>query len=125
MSISKVKVNSTVLAETIIEGLQEIKAKQIVLIDLKKVNGSVCDYFIICHGESNTHVNGIANTAERYVRKAIKERPWHKEGKENSKWVLLDYVNVVVHIFLKETREFYRLEDLWADANIKQIESEQ
>lgn len=123
MSLEKIKINSTVLADTIVEGLQEIKAKDITVMDLRKIHSSVCDYFIICHGDSTTHVNGIADTAERFVRKAIKEKPWHREGKENAKWILLDYVSVVVHIFLKDTRDFYRLEDLWADAEIKHIES--
>lgn len=124
MSIEKIKLNSKVVAEAIIEGLQEIKAKQITLLDLRNISSAVCDYFIICHGDSSTHVNGIAQTAEKYVRKEIKEKPWHKEGKENASWILLDYVDVVVHIFQRETREFYKLEELWADAQIEHINSE-
>ena len=124
MSITKAKSDSKVLSDSVIEGLQEIKAKKITIIDLKEINSSVCDYFIIAHGDSNTHVNGIANTVERYVKTELKERPWHKEGKDNSQWILLDYVNVVVHVFQREAREFYQLEQLWADAKITQIESE-
>jgi ribosome-associated protein len=125
MDKTNTKIDSTILAHTIIDGLQEIKAKQITKVDLREVDSAVCDYFIICHGDSNTHVNGISSTVERYVKTEIKERPWHREGKDNAQWILLDYFDVVVHIFFNEARDFYRLEDLWADAKITQIESEE
>lgn len=111
------------LVKTLIEGLQENKAVDIVKIDLRNIDSSVCKYFIICHGTSSTHVNGIAASAEEYVRKKINERMWRVEGQQNSEWILLDYADVVVHIFQKEHREFYRLESLWADATVTKIQN--
>lgn len=112
-------VNSTdsqVLCDSIVEGMQENKAKDIVVLDLRGVPSAVTDFFVICSGESTTQVDGINNSVLRHTRKELQERPWHQEGKENSEWILLDYVNVVAHIFYKESRSFYDLEDLWADA---------
>ncbi|MFA9371176.1 MAG: ribosome silencing factor [Labilibaculum antarcticum] len=111
------------LVKTLIEGLHENKAVDIVKIDLRKIESSVCKYFLICHGTSSTHVNGIAVSAEEYVREKINERMWRIEGQQNSEWILLDYADVVVHIFQKEYREFYRLESLWADATVTKIKN--
>ncbi len=110
---------SKILCDTIVEGMQENKAKDIVILDLREISNAVCDYFVICSGESSTQVDGISSTVQRHTRKTIQEKPWHVEGKTNSEWILLDYVDVVVHIFYKDARSFYDLEDLWADA--KQI----
>ena len=110
------------IVETIIEGLQEKKAEEIVKIDLRNIDGSVCKYFIICNGTSSTHVAALADSVEDYVREQINEKMWRKEGLQNAQWALLDYVDVVVHIFQKEYRDFYRLENLWADAPISQIQ---
>lgn len=82
----------------------------------------MADYFIICEASNERQVNAIADQLEREVRKKIKEKPWHVEGKENLEWVLIDYFNVVVHIFKKETRKFYALEDLWADGEIVKLD---
>lgn len=109
------------LVKAIIEGLQEKKAEEIVKIDLRNIDSSVCKYFIICHGTSTTHVSGLSDSVEDYVRDEINEKIWRKEGHQNSQWVLLDYADVVVHIFQKEYRDFYRLESLWADAKITRI----
>lgn len=109
-------VDSKVLCDAIVEGMQENKAQDIVVLDLREITNAVCDFFVICSGESSTQVEGISNTVTRYTRKELKEKPWHIEGKTNSEWVLLDYINVVVHIFYKDARPFYDLEDLWADA---------
>ncbi len=111
------------LVKTLIEGLQENKAVDIVKIDLRKIESSVCKYFLICHGTSSTHVNGIAVTAEEYVREKINEKMWRLEGQQNSEWILLDYADVVVHIFQREKREYYRLESLWADATVTKIQN--
>lgn len=111
------------LVKTLIEGLQENKAVDIVKIDLRKIESSVCKYFLICHGTSSTHVNGIAVTAEEYVRGKINEKMWRLEGQQNSEWILLDYADVVVHIFQREKREYYRLESLWADATVTKIQN--
>ncbi len=109
-------VDSKVLCDAIVEGMQENKAQDIVVLDLREITNAVCDFFVICSGESSTQVEGISNTVTRYTRKELKEKPWHIEGKTNSEWVLLDYINVVAHIFYKDARPFYDLEDLWADA---------
>jgi ribosome-associated protein len=107
---------SEILSKTIVEGMQENKAKDIVVLDLRELKGSVCDFFVICSGDSSTHVDGISNAVTRYTRKELKEKPWHIEGKTNSEWILLDYIDVVAHIFYKDARRFYDIEDLWADA---------
>jgi ribosome-associated protein len=108
--------DSQLLCDTIVEGMQENKAKDIVILDLRDIPSAVTDFFVICSGESSTQVDGITSSVMRHTRKEIKEKPWHTEGKGNSEWVLLDYVSVVAHIFYKNTREFFDLEDLWADA---------
>ncbi|TNF49523.1 MAG: ribosome silencing factor [Bacteroidetes bacterium] len=110
------EVDSKVLCDAIVEGMQENKAQDIVVLDLREITNAVCDFFVICSGESSTQVEGISNTVTRHTRKELKEKPWHIEGKTNSEWVLLDYINVVAHIFYKDARPFYDLEDLWADA---------
>lgn len=115
------KISSQKLCDAIVEGMQENKAKSITILDLRKISGAVCDFFVICSGESNTQVDGICSAIQRHTRKEIQERPWHVEGKNGSEWVLLDYVNVVAHVFGRETREYYDLEDLWADAKITRV----
>lgn len=109
-------INSKVLCDTIVEGMQENKAKDIVVLDLRNIPSAVTDFFVICSGDSNVHADGIASSVTRYTRKEIEEKPWHQEGKNNSEWILLDYVSVVAHIFHNEARSFYELEDLWSDA---------
>lgn len=116
MQKRKKDVNSTKLCDAIVEGMQENKAKDIVVLDLREISNSVCDFFVICSGESSTQVEGISSSVTRHTRKELKEKPWHIEGKTTSEWILLDYVNVVAHIFYKDARPFYDLEDLWADA---------
>jgi ribosome-associated protein len=112
----KTDIDSKVLCDAIVEGMQENKAKDIVVLDLRGIDSAVTDFFVICSGESNVQVDGIANTVQRYTRKELQERPWHQEGKTNSEWILLDYVSVVAHIFYKDARTFYDIEDLWSDA---------
>ena len=99
--------------------MQEKKAVDIKVLNLKKINNSIADYFIICSGNSDTQVDAIANAVEEEVYKKNKQLPWHIEGKENKEWILLDYVDAVAHIFLKERREFYMLEELWGDVVIE------
>jgi ribosome-associated protein len=115
---------SDFLTEIIIKGIQDKKGKDIVSIDLKSLQFAITDYFVVCHGTSNTQVQAIAESVEEEVRKAIGLKPWHKEGIMNAEWILLDYVDVVVHIFQENTRNFYQIENLWADAPIKQINEE-
>jgi ribosome-associated protein len=110
------------LVTEIVNGLQEKKGKEIVSLDLRKIESSVTDFFVLCTGDSNTHVNALARSVEEEVRKAINDKPWHVEGTSNGEWVLLDYVNVVVHIFQNQVREHYNIEGLWADAETKEYE---
>jgi ribosome-associated protein len=111
------------LISLIIKGMEDIKGENISLLDLRDIENTVCDYFIICNGNSNTQVNAITNSVQKIVSKAIQEKPYQIEGIENSEWVLMDYVNVVVHIFQKQTREYYDIENLWGDAKITMINS--
>jgi len=111
-----------ILAETIVKGMQELKGSDITVLNLADVPGAVSQYFVICHGDSSTQVEAIARSIEKETQKELKEKPWHMEGKENAEWVLLDYVDVVAHVFYRETREFYNLEGLWADATFEKIE---
>ena len=112
---------SDVLASVIIEGMQENKAKEIVSINLKEIETAVCDYFVICNGTSNTHVLSIADYVIDETIKNLQDKPFNKEGLENSEWILLDYGNVVAHVFQKKTRDFYNIEKLWGDADIEHI----
>jgi ribosome-associated protein len=110
-----------ILIDSIVDGIQEVKGKDITILDLKGIPNAVTDYFIICTGESSTQVDAISHSIVRETRKKLKEKPWHQEGNTNSEWILLDYVNIVVHVFYKEVRSFYNLERLWADAKRNDI----
>ena len=110
--------NYELLLQCIVEGLQEKKGKEIVNIDLKKLAYAACDNFIICHGESGTQVKALAGSVEDKVEEKLALRVRHREGLENASWILLDYGDIVVHVFLKEARDYYKLEDLWGDADI-------
>jgi len=112
------------LIDAIVEGIQRKKGLEIIKIDLTKINHTECKYFIICHGNSVTQVDAIAHSVEDTVEELINESAWHKDGYRNSIWILLDYADVMVHIFQKESRKFYDLENLWADANIELIKEE-
>jgi ribosome-associated protein len=109
------------LSRVIIKGMEEKKASNIVLMDLREIDQSMTDFFVICSGSSNTQIDAISQSIEEQVNKANKEQPWKSEGKANGQWVLIDYVNVVAHIFLEDSRRFYRLEDLWGDAKVTAI----
>ncbi len=111
------------LIAQIIRGIEEVKGNDIEILDLREIENTVCDYFIICNGTSNTQVNAIVNSVQKSVSKALKEKPWHVEGSDNSEWVLMDYVHVVVHVFQKHIREFYDIEGLWGDAKSVKIET--
>lgn len=109
------------LISVIIKGIDDVKGEDIQLLDLRGIDNTVCDYFIICSGNSNTQVNAISGSVQKTVSKELKDKPWHIEGQNNSEWVLMDYVNIVVHIFQKHVREFYDIESLWGDAEITEI----
>jgi len=109
------------LADIVVHGMKERKAIDIVKLNLQKVPNTITDYFVICHGNSRAQVEAIAESVEAEVKKAIGINPWHKEGRENAEWILLDYFDVVVHIFIGEARDFYKLEKLWADAERTEV----
>ena len=111
------------LKDTIIEGLLDGKASDVVCLDMRDIEGSVCDYFVIGHGDSATHIEGINRAVYKKCIKELKEKPWKEEGKGNNEWILMDYVNVIAHIFYKETRSIYQIEDLWGDAARQKYES--
>jgi len=109
------------LISIIISGIEEVKGEDIQLLDLRDIENTVCDYFIICSGSSNTQVKAISNSVQKIVGKQGQEKAWHVEGESVAEWILMDYVNVVVHVFQKETREFYDIEGLWGDAKVTRI----
>lgn len=119
----KGKASADELISLIIQGIEDVKGQDILLLDLRDIENTVCDYFIICNGTSNTQVNAIVGSIQKTVSKAIKDKPWHIEGQENAEWVLIDYVNVVVHVFQKHIREYYDIEGLWGDAKFTEVES--
>lgn len=107
---------STKLTAEVIEGILDKKGQNITKLDLRHLDEAVCDYFIICQGSSTTQVKAIADNVMYQVKTELEELPLSFEGMKNSEWVLIDFVSVVVHVFLKDKREFYQLEDLWSDA---------
>ena len=121
--MSKKEKETDLLITQIIKGIEDVKGHEIEILDLRKIENTVCDYFIICNGTSNTHVNAIVNSIQKGVSKSIQEKPWHVEGYNNAEWVLLDYVHVVVHVFQKHIREFYDIEGLWGDARSVKVET--
>jgi len=121
--MQKRKASPDELIALILHGIEDVKGLEINLLDLRDIENTVCDYFVICNGTSNTHVNAIVNSIQKTVSKSIKDKPWHVEGSDNAEWVLLDYVNVVVHVFQKHVRDFYDIEGLWGDAKVTMVES--
>ncbi len=121
--MQKGKASADELIALILEGIEEVKGHDILLLDLREIENTVCDYFIICNGTSNTQVNAIVSSIQKTVSKAIHDKPWHTEGQDNAEWVLMDYVNVVVHVFQKHIREFYDIEGLWGDAKFTEVAS--
>src|SRR6185369_2531905 len=108
----KKKQDSEKLADLVVKGMQEKKASDIVVLDLRKVKNAVADFFVICSGSSDKQLDAIADSIDDEVFKAMKENPWHKEGKNNKEWMLLDYINVVAHVFRTDKRKFFALEKL-------------
>lgn len=121
--MAKKRVSADDLIAVILKAVDDVKAINIEILDLREIENTVCDYFIICTGTSNTHVNAISGMIQKQAGKICKEKPWHVEGEGNAEWILLDYVNVVIHVFQKHTREYYDIESLWGDAKITSIQS--
>lgn len=109
------------LVDAVVEGIQEKKGKNITVLDMTGIENTITSYFVICDGDSNVHVDTIADSVEDYVRKKLEDKPLHVEGKSNAEWVLIDYMDVVVHVFQRPIRSFYNLEGLWADAGRKDL----
>ena len=107
---------STYLSEVAVQGIQEKKGSDIVRLDLRELNSSVSDYFVICSANSSTQVKAIADSVEDELYKLTQTHPWRKEGQDNGEWIILDYLDIVVHIFRTEKRDFYGIEELWGDA---------
>ena len=124
MKSTLVRQDSDTLADLVVRGMQDRKASDIVVLNLKELKNAVADYFIICSANSDTQLDAIARSVEEEIEKVTGESPWQTEGRTNREWVLLDYVDVVVHVFLRDRRKFYALEELWGDADISYIEAE-
>ena len=116
--------SSEKLSDVIVKGMQEKKASDIVVMDLRKIKNAVADFFVICSGNSDKQLDAISDSIDAEVFKKFQENPWHTEGKNNKEWMLLDYINVVAHVFRKDRREFYALERLWGDADITEISND-
>lgn len=124
MPPKKKKNNTEQLIETIVEAILDKKGKEIVSLDMRSLKNSVTDYFVICHADNTRQVDAIADRIEELTLKNLNEKPLHKEGAEYANWILLDYVDVIVHVFNKEYRDFYNIEGLWGDAKRKEYETE-
>jgi ribosome-associated protein len=114
--------DSQSLTDAVVKGIQEVKGQEICTIDLRNLPNAVCDFFVICHGTSDTHVDAIARSVERMAHQRTGQEPSHTEGASRAEWILMDYFDVVVHIFREPARRFYNLEKLWADADVKEID---
>ncbi|MBT9391812.1 ribosome silencing factor [Hymenobacter sp. NST-14] len=125
MKSTLIRQDSDKLADVVVRGMQEKKASDIVVLNLKDLKNAVADYFIICSASSDTQIDAIARSVEEEVEKLTGQNPWQTEGRMNREWVLLDYVDVVVHVFLRDRRQFYALEDLWGDAQITYVEEDE
>ena len=111
------------LSRVVVKGMLEKKAHDIVLMDLREVPNSVAQFFVLCSGTSDTQLDAITDSIDKEVFEELAENPWHVEGRNNKNWKLIDYIDVVAHIFKEETREYYNLEALWGDAKIEEIET--
>ena len=111
------------LVDVIVKGMQEKKAENVTVVDLRNIDNAVCDFFVISNANSNTQVNAIADSVQKETLETLGDKAWQKEGSETAEWILMDYVNVVAHIFQTPTREFYALEELWGDAEITKIKA--
>ena len=109
------------LLDEIVIGIENIKGEEILILNLREIDNTPCDYFVICSGNSNTQVSAIVGSIQKNVSKIIHEKPLHTEGSEVAEWILMDYVNVVVHVFQKHIREYYNIEELWGDAKSTQV----
>ena len=124
MAKKKKEASSEILSQTVVKGMLEKKASDIVVMDLRKVKNAIADFFVICSANSDKQLDAISESVDEEVYKALHENPWHTEGKHNKEWMLLDYIEVVAHIFRKDRRSFFALETLWGDAVITEVSDE-
>lgn len=122
--MGKKSVETSQILDSAVEGLRRIKGKEITIIDLTTINHTECSYFLICHGTSGTQVDALAQSVEETVTELTGEKVWHKDGYRNAIWILLDYGDIMVHVFREESRTFYNLEGLWSDAKVTRLEDE-
>ncbi len=115
---------NNILLQNIVNVIQDAKGKEIISLDLREIESAICDYFIICTGTSNTHVNSIESKIKKEISKVLSEKPSHIEGNNIGEWVLMDYYNIIVHIFQEQTRNFYNIENFWGDAKLKKYKHE-
>lgn len=115
--------DSMLISQLVVHGMQEKKGSDIVRLDLRNINSSVSDYFVICHAETSTQMRALADSVEAEVFKGVKQHPWRVEGYANGEWILIDYVDVVVHVFKTDKRQYYGIEDLWGDAKFENYKS--
>lgn len=123
VNVSQPKITSEELNDLIIESIQDIKGKNIIKLDLRALDDAPAEYFIICEGDSNTQVKALAESIRGRVKETFGMLPSHMEGTQNARWICIDYFSTVVHVFYRETREFYELEDLWSDASFTEYRS--
>ncbi len=121
--MSKPRSTEDSLISNIVDGIENVKGLDVSILDLRDIENTVCRYFVVCTGSSNTHVSAIVSAIKKTVSKELKEKPFHTEGNENAEWVLIDYINVVVHVFQKQIREYYNIEELWGDAKTTKVAS--
>ena len=121
--MSKPRSTEDSLISNIVDGIENVKGLDVSILDLRDIENTVCRYFVVCTGSSNTHVSAIVSAVKKTVSKELKEKPFHTEGNENAEWVLIDYINVVVHVFQKQIREYYNIEELWGDAKTTKVAS--
>lgn len=111
------------IVKNIVEGIQERKGKEIVVVDMKRLKEAPCSYFVICEGDSNVHVNAVAMSVKDYVQDKIQVKPYATDGFENAEWIAMDYGQIIVHVFQRHARQYYNIEHLWADADLQTIEN--
>ena len=121
--MSKPRSTEDSLISNIVDGIENVKGLDVNILDLRDIENTVCKYFVVCTGSSNTHVSAIVSAITKKVSKELKEKPFQIEGNENAEWVLIDYINVVVHVFQKQIREYYSIEELWGDAKTTKVAS--
>jgi ribosome-associated protein len=111
------------IVKNIVEGIQERKGKEIVVVDMNRLKEAPCSYFVICEGDSTVHVNAVAHSIQEYVQEKIQVKPYAADGFENAEWIAMDYGQIIVHVFQRHARQYYDIEHLWADADLQKIEN--